>query len=66
MADAIDREHHTIGLARQTCQQIQVVLDTTVVMQECGAWPLRDRTELSPMAILAGSLAQVDRRVSPA
>ena len=40
MADAIDREHHQVGLAGKAGKQVQMVLDAAVMVQERGARPL--------------------------
>ena len=46
MAVAVDREQHQIGLPRAAGEQIQMVLDTAVMMQKVGTGLLGGRAQM--------------------
>ena len=59
MADAVDREHHHIGAAHQTAQKPAAIVDAAVVMQEAGAQPVAQRTQVPE---LVGAAADIEQR----
>jgi len=58
VADAINREHHEVGLAGETGEQVQVVLDAAIVVHEAGIPAFCGRAQLRDMMRAAAHIKQ--------